>query len=303
MVASYQEIIEKAKKLGGKRIAIAGAEGSAVLEAANYARLQGIMEPILIGNLQKIEQIAKQIGIILKNMEIHDESNDERSAQKAVELTSNGSASGLMKGKVSTPTLLKAVLNKKEDLMAGTILSHGALLEIPSYHRLLMTTDGGMVIQPTLRQKVGILKNGIQMMKNLGIKRPKVAILAAIEKVNPDMPETVDAVKIVEMAKSGEFGDAEIEGPLALDVAISAEAARIKGVKSRISGNPDILLLPNIACGNILGKALLYLANGKSGGLILGAKRPIILLSRSDDAETKFNSIALGVVISQNSHL
>lgn len=187
--------------------------------------------------------------------------------------------------------------------MAGTILSHGALLEIPSYHRLLMTTDGGMVIQPTLRQKVGILKNGIQMMKNLGIKRPKVAILAAIEKVNPDMPETVDAVKIVEMAKSGEFGDAEIEGPLALDVAISAEAARIKGVKSRISGNPDILLLPNIACGNILGKALLYLANGKSGGLILGAKRPIILLSRSDDAETKFNSIALGVVISQNSHL
>ena len=298
MLTSYQAIIEKAKEAGGKKIVVAGAEGPAVLEAVKNAKNLGIMEPILVGNVEKIKDVARDVGFDLKDIAFHQASNDEEAAAIAVELLHTNSADGLMKGKISTPTILKAVLNKKEDILRGTLLSHIALLEIPTYHKLLMSTDGGMVIQPTLEQKVGILKNGIHMMRKLGVERPKVAILAAIETVNPDMPETVDADRLVQMAKAGEFGNAEIEGPLALDVAFSPEAARIKGVKSRITGDPDILLMPNIACGNILGKGLWHLAKAKIGGLILGAKKPIILLSRADDADTKVNSIALGVVTS-----
>ena len=298
MLTSYQAVIEKAKEEGGKKIVVAGAEGTAVLEAVKNAKMHGIMEPILVGNVDKIKTVAGEVDFDLSGIAFHQASSDEDAAAIAVDLLHTNTADGLMKGKVSTPTVLKAVLNKKEDILRGTLLSHIALLEIPTYHKLLMSTDGGMVIRPTLEQKVGILKNGIHMMYKLGVAKPKVAILAAIETVNPDMPETVDAEKLVYMAKEGEFGNAEIEGPLALDVAFSPEAARIKGVDSKITGDPDILLMPDIASGNILGKGLWHLAKAKIGGLILGAKKPIILLSRSDDAETKVNSIALGVVTS-----
>jgi phosphate butyryltransferase len=257
-----------------------------------------IMDPILVGEPEKIKRVADEVCLDLEDIALINAGSDEEAAEKSVELVRNDTADGLMKGKVSTPTVLKAVLQKKEELMLGSLLSHIALLEVPTYHKLLLTTDGGMVIQPTLEQKVGILKNAIRMMQKLGVVEPKVAVLAAIEQVNPDMPETVDADQLAKMAEKGEFGDAIVEGPLALDVAFSPEAAQIKGVESKISGDPDILLLPNIACGNVLGKGLWHLAKAKIGGLILGAKKPIILLSRSDDAETKFNSFALGVVTS-----
>jgi phosphate butyryltransferase len=207
-----------------------------------------------------------------------------------------GEADGLMKGKVSTPGLLKAVLNKKYNLRTDRLLSHIALMEIPSYHKLLLFTDGGMVITPNLEQKVGILLNGVQVMQGIGVQRPKVAVLAAIEKVNADMPETVDAEKLVQMARRGELGKVEVEGPMAMDIAMSPEAARLKGFESQISGDPDILLMPNISAGNISAKALWHLAGAKIAGLIVGARKPIVLLSRSDDAVTKLNSIALAVV-------
>ena len=219
-------------------------------------------------------------------------------AERAVALVDSGEAEGVMKGKVSTPDLLKAVLNKKYNLRTERLLSHIALLEVPTYHKFLMVTDGGMVIQPTLEQKIGILKNGVEMMQKLGIGRPKVAVLAAIEQVNPDMVETVDAKTIVEMARRGDLGEVDVEGPMAVDIAFSPEAARVKGVETRISGDPDILLVPNVACGNIFAKGLWHLAGAKIAGLILGARCPVILLSRSDNAVTKLNSIALAVVTS-----
>jgi len=298
MLTNFKSVFEKAKKIGEKKIAIAGAEGKAVLEAVRMARENGIMEPFLVGDSKKIEKIAEEIGLDLNGVTIFNEIEENLEAEKAVELVHTDVADGLMKGKVSTPVLLKAVLNKKYNLRMGTLLSHAALLELSGYPKFLMVTDGGMVIQPTLEQKVGILKNGIHLMQKLGVQNPKVAVLAAIENVTPEMPETEHAAKLVEMAERGEFGKAVVEGPIAFDVAYSPEAARIKGINSRISGEPDILLMPNIVCGNIFAKGLIHIAKAKIGGLIVGARKPIILLSRSDDAETRFNSIALGVITS-----
>ncbi len=298
MLTNFNSIIAEAKKRKGNRIVVAGAEGKAVLEALKIAHEDGVVEPVLVGNRNKIETIAKEVEFDLKDIKIYNMDNEQDTAEKAVELVHSVDADGLMKGKVSTPVLLKAVLDKRFDLRTERLLSHIAILEIPAYHKFLLVTDGGMVIQPTLEQKVGIIKNAAEVMQKLGIEKPKVAVLAAIEKVNPDMPETEDAKILTEMANRGELGNVEVEGPLAVDIALSPEAARLKGVKSRISGDADIFLVPNIACGNIFAKGVWYLANAKIGGLVVGAKKSIILLSRSDDAETKLNSIALGVVTS-----
>jgi phosphate butyryltransferase len=298
MLTSFDSVITAAKEREGSTIVVAGAEGHAVLEAVKMARESGIMEPILIGNLEKIQEIAHEVNLNLEGIMIHHEITEESIVDDAVKMVHTGEADGLMKGKISTPSILKAVLNKKFNLRTDRLLSHIALLEIPTYHKLLMVTDGGMVIQPTLEQKADILRNGAQMMQKLGVAKPKVGILAAIETVNSAMPETIHAQQLCEMAQKGKLGNVEVEGPLAVDVVFSPEAAKIKGVDSRISGDPDILLVPSIACGNIFAKGLWHLANAKIGGLILGARKPIILLSRSDNAETKMNSIALGVVTS-----
>lgn len=298
MLTSFKAVVEQAKNLQGKKIAVAGAEGEAVLEAVKLAKENGLMEPILVGHEDKINIIARKVGLSLKDIEIQHIVEETAAAEAAVGLIHSDRADGLLKGKVNTPILLKAILDRKEELCTGPLLSHVAILEISSYHKFLMVTDGGMVIQPTLEQKSGILKNGIQMMHKLGVERPKVAVLAAIETVTPGMPETKDAEILVQMADRGDLGNVDLEGPIALDVAFSPESARIKGVNRKISGDPDILLVPNISCGNIFVKGLWQLADAKVGGLILGAKKPIILLSRSDNAETKYNSIALGVVTS-----
>lgn len=296
MLTNFQMVLDEAKKRGGGRIAIAGAESTAVLEAVRMGLEYGILKPVFVGNEEKIAAIAREIAFDLAGIPIHHRTDENDTAEKAVALVHAGEADGLMKGKVSTPTLLKAVLNKKFNVRTDRLLSHIALLEVPTYHKFLLSTDGGMVIRPTLEQKVGILKNGVEVMQKLGVERPKVAVLAAIETVNADMPETVDAEALVGMAKKGDLGNVEVEGPLALDIALSPEAARIKGVDSKITGDPDILLVPDIASGNILGKALWHLAGAKIAGLIVGARKPIILLSRSDSAMTKLNSIALAVV-------
>jgi len=296
MLTTFQQIIDEAKKRGGRKIAIAGADSKTILKAVDDARKIGILDPILFGDEEKIKACSEEINISLDSTKIVHKKQDDEIVAAAVESVHNGETHVLMQGKVSTSVLLKAVLNKSSNLRTENLLSHIAILEIPYYPKLLMMTDGGMVIRPTIDQKVSILKNGIDMMQKLGVKCPKVAVLAAIEKVNPDMPETGHAAQLSEMAKDGTFGNAIVEGPMAADIAFSREAARIKGVESLVSGEPDILLVPDIACGNIFAKGIWHLAKAKIAGLILGARKPIILLSRSDDAETKLNSIALGVL-------
>jgi phosphate butyryltransferase len=298
MLKDYQAIIEKALTKGKRRFAVAGAHGREVIEACIRARNMGIMEPILIGPEKTIKTLASTAGIHLNKVRIVDTEGDTAMAEKAAELVHLKEAEALMKGNISTPIVLKAVLDKRFGLLMGNLLSHIALMEVPAYHKLIMVTDSGMVIRPTLEQKKHILENALNMIRKLGVDVPKVAILAAIEKPNPDMPETQDAVLLVEMAHDGVFGPAIVEGPMALDMAFSAESAKIKNVESKVSGDPDILLVPDIASGNIFSKGLVYLANAKISGIVVGARMPIVLISRAEKAETWIRSIALANVVS-----
>ncbi|MGB2989457.1 MAG: phosphate acyltransferase, partial [Candidatus Zixiibacteriota bacterium] len=204
----------------------------------------------------------------------------------------------LMKGKVDTSTLLKAVLDKESGLRTGAFLSHVAVVEVSSYPKFMLVTDGGMNIRPDIRQKVEIIENAVEVAKRLRVERPKVACLAAVELVNPDMQETVDAAGLVKMAERGDIKDVVIDGPIAFDAAINLEAARTKGIVSPVAGDTDIFLVPDIASGNIFVKSLIYLAGAKVGGLVVGGGAPIVLLSRSDSAQTKLYSMALGAMIS-----
>jgi len=298
MLKDYQSIIEKALKKGRRRFAVAGAESKEVLEACLRAQDMGIMEPLLIGAESNIRSIAGTEHFVLKSIRIYDSSNTVATAEKAAELVHEGIADAIMKGNISTPNVLKAILDKRFGLRTGNLLSHIALMEVPTYHKLILITDSGMVIRPTLEQKVHIIQNAVLVLQKLGIDIPKVAILAANEKVSPDMPETEHAVRLVQIAKQGGFGNAIVEGPMALDMAFSSESARIKGVESRVAGDPDILLVPDIACGNIFSKGLVYLANAKISGIVVGARMPIVLISRAEKAETWIRSIALANAIS-----
>ena len=277
MLTTFTEIIDTAKKKGKQRFAVAGAEGGTVLTALRQACGLGIMEPILVGDEEKIQSAAASIQFDVSDIEIIHCAEPGQIARTAVRLVDQGDADALMKGKTDTPILLKAVLNKEFNLRPDGLLSHIALLEVPSYHKLLMITDGGMVIRPDLQQKADIVRNAADMMRRMDIPKPKIAVLAASEKVNPKMPETEDAASLVELAQKGLLGDVELEGPMAMDMALSSEAALIKGVKNTVSGNPDILLVPDISCGNISAKGLIYLASAKVAGLILGARKPIVL--------------------------
>jgi phosphate butyryltransferase len=298
MLKDYQAIIEKALTKGKKRFAVAGAHGKEVLEACIRAGNMGIMEPILIGPAQTIQALASAERFQTSGLRILDVADDTAIAEKAAELVRLKEADAVMKGNISTPIMLKAVLDKRFGLRMGNLLSHIALMEVPTYHKLIVVTDSGMVIRPTLEQKKHILENALDMIRMLGVDVPKVAVLAAIEKPNPDMPETMDALHLVEMAKNGVFGPVIVEGPMALDMAFSAESAKIKNVESKVAGDPDILLVPDIASGNIFSKGLVYLANAKISGIVVGAKMPIVLISRAEKAETWIRSIALANVVS-----
>jgi phosphate butyryltransferase len=298
VLKDYQSIFEKALKKGKRRFAVAGAGGKEVLEASLRAREMGIMEPVLIGSETVIKRLASEGGLDLKGIRLIDRREDPETAGAAAECVRGGEADAIMKGNISTPAVLKAVLDKWYGLKTGALLSHIALMEVPTYHKLIVITDSGMVIRPTLEQKREIILNAVRMLARLGVDSPKVAVLAANEKVNPDMPETVDAARLQEMSERGEFGSAVVEGPMALDMAFSAESAWIKNVESRVAGDPDVLLVPDIASGNIFAKGLVYLARAKISGIVVGARMPIVVISRAEKAETWIRSIALANAVS-----
>lgn len=297
MIRSFHEILKTAKEKGPKTITVAVAEDKDVLEAIKDAKDGGIINGILIGNKSAIEKIAQSIDMDLSLFEVIDIPEKTAAAKKAVELVSTGKAQMVMKGSIGTADILKAVLDKEIGLRTGRVLSHVGLLEVAKYHKLIILTDGGMNIAPDLQQKKEILQNAIDVAHGLGIEMPKVAPLAALELVNPDMQATIDAAQLSKMADRGQIKGAIVDGPLAFDNAISKEAAEHKGIKSPVAGDADILLVPNIETGNVLYKTIVYFADSKSAGIIVGAKAPIVLVSRSDSPEAKLNSIALAVVL------
>jgi phosphate butyryltransferase len=290
------EIFEKARG-ANRKFSVAGAEDVEVLLACDAAKKEGIGIPVLVGDKEKIIKISEEANISLEGYEIIDEKDEAEKCKKAVLEVREGRASFVMKGLVPTATLLKAVLDSETGIRGEGLLSHVMVYEIPAYHKLLLLTDGGMNISPTLEEKVAILKNAIKVAKTLGIENPKTACLSAVEVVNPKMPSTVEAAKLKELNQKGEI-EGIVDGPLAFDLAVSKEAAEHKGVKSEVAGDADILLVPFIEVGNALGKSFTYFAKARSAGIVVGAKAPIVLVSRADSHEDKLNSIALACSVS-----
>ncbi len=297
MITSYEQLFEKVRKAERKTLAVAVAETSTILEALEIARQKEITNSILVGDENKIKSAADKANVDLSNFETIHEPDPINATHKAIALILEGKANMLMKGDVSTGKLLKCVLDKETGLRSGALLSHVAIFEVKAYPKLLLMSDGGMIPYPDLAQKVAIINNAAQIAYGLGIELPKVAILAAIETVNPNMPETIDAAELSKMCERGQLKNMLVDGPLAMDLAVSPEAVKKKNIKSDVAGDTDIFIVPNISVGNIMGKSLIYLAEAKTGGLIVGAKVPIVLLSRADTAETKLNSIALSTVV------
>lgn len=297
MIKNFDEVLKIAKERGPKIVSVACAQDTDVMKAIQNAKENGIIEAILVGDLEKMQIIAKEENINLSEYEVIDIKDPAEASLKAVELVSSGKAHMVMKGLVDTGIILKAVLNKEIGLRTGKVLSHVAVFDVLNYPRLLLVTDAAMNIAPNLEQKKQIIENSLEVARGLDIEIPKVGVICAKEKVNPSMPATVDAGELVKMNENGELTGCIVGGPFALDNAVSEEAAKLKGIDHPVAGKADILMCPNIESGNILYKTLGFLTNAKSAGVIVGAKAPIILTSRADTEEAKLNSIALGVLM------
>jgi phosphate acetyltransferase len=292
----YEALLERCRSLDPIATAVAHPCEQTALEGAVDAGEKGLIVPILVGPAAKIREIAKAHGIKLGQIRIVDAAHSHDSAAKAVTLVRQGEAQLLMKGSLHSDEILGAVVAKETGLRTARRISHVFIMDVPNYHKILVITDAAINIAPTLEDKVDICQNAIDLVVTLGIKRPKVAILAAVETVNSKMPATIDAAALCKMADRGQIKGAILDGPLAFDNAISKDAARIKGIDSEVAGDPDILLVPDLESGNMLAKQLSFLANADSAGLVLGARVPIILTSRADSVRSRIASCAVAML-------
>jgi len=299
-----REVVEMAQRRGPRRVAVAVAEDEIVLRALAEAIEHGLAKPLLYGRASRIEAAARAAGVDPSSetgrallQEIKDQSDEASAVEAAVAACRSGEADMVMKGHTDSGTLLRAVLDRDRGLRAGGMLSHVAVVEVAGLDRLLFITDGGLNVLPDLPRKRAIVENAIHVARACGVAHPRIAALAAVETVTPEMPATVDGAALAAAARDGAFAGAELDGPLALDLALSSLAAERKGFFSPVAGRADILLVPNIETGNILTKGLIYLAGAKVGGVVVGATAPVILLSRADEAETKLHSMAIGVLL------
>ncbi len=303
---SFEELKQRAldhgREHGKARLGVAAAWDGCALEAAHDAWKLGLIEPILVGDPARIEEAAQGAGVDVSSWEVVDEADSIASARRAVELVRSGDIDLLMKGKVQTADLMRAALDKECGIRAGRLMSHIALLWTPTFGRLLAMSDGGIVMRPTLEQKVDIIKNAVEAMHGLGWENPKVAIVCALELVNPAMPQTVDAAALAKMNDRGQIDGCIIDGPFGFDNAVSEVAAQRKGVRSPIAGKADLVVVSDIDVGNVFYKALYFMADGvETAGVLVGAKVPIVMPSRADGADTKRNSIIVATVIAQSS--
>jgi phosphotransacetylase len=292
----YEQMLERCKSLEAIPTAVAHPCEQTALEGAIEAGRLGLIVPILVGPASRIEAIAAEHGIDLKGIRVVDAPHSHGAAAKAVEMIRRGEAEILMKGSLHSDELLGAVIAKETGLRTGRRISHAFIMDVPTYHKVLIVTDAAINIAPTLEDKVHICQNAIDLAVSLGLARPKVAILAAVETVNSKMQATLDAAALCKMADRGQITGGTLDGPLAFDNAISKEAARIKGINSPVSGDPDILLVPDLESGNILAKQLSFLANADSAGVVLGARVPIILTSRADSVRSRIASCGVAML-------
>ena len=298
---TLEELVELARKKGAKKVVVAGAQEAEVLAALEDGRKNGFATGILVGDPEEIKNTAEKVGVNLANYEIVEEKNLKKTASVAVEILKRGDADVLMKGLVSTSDFMKAVLNKETGLLdrsSKRLLSHVAVFEIPAYHKLLIITDAAINIAPTLEEKIEILKNAVEVAHSLEIEKPKVAVVGAVEKVNPGkMPATEHAAILSMMNRRGQIKGCLVDGPFGFDNAINKKAAETKKIESEVAGDADIILCPEIETANVLYKALLYFAGASCAAVVAGTPVPIVLTSRADPHKTKFDSLALGVLM------
>lgn len=291
---NFEELIKMVKGIPvRKRMAVAAADDFHTLEAVFRARKEGIVEPILVGDKAKILRILQKMGEEMPEQDIYNEPDLQASCEKTVGLIKDGKADFLMKGNVDTRVILKAVVNKEKGLGVEGVMSHFTMFDVPTYHKILVPVDGGMVTYPTLEQKKEIIKNTVRTLRTMGYECPKVGVLTCVEKVNPKMPETLEARVLQEMNEKGEIIDCIVEGPISYDCAVDKEIADFKGMDSKIAGDVDILLAPNIHAGNIMGKMLTCTCKARMAGFIVGAKCPIVMTSRGSSPEEKYLSIVI----------
>ncbi len=297
MLKNLSSLHEMARSHTKRRLVLAAAHDEHALEAVVHASEKQIIEGTLVGDLEKIRQIAEKRGFDLTHYKLVDAPENGHAAEKAVQLVRGGEADILMKGNISTGVLLKAVLNKEWGLRTGELISHLAIFELERYHKLIGLTDAAMNISPDVNGKVSLIRNAVGYFRKLGIDNPKVALLSAVETVNPDMKSTLDADMIAKMAQSGQIKHCIVDGPFAFDNAVSEKSAAIKGITSPVAGDADILVADDIDVANALYKSFIYFAGAKAAAVILGASAPIVLTSRADSDETKLNSIALAAAV------
>ncbi len=301
MIKNFDELIKKAQSKVTKKLVVAAAEDDVVISAVKMASELDLVEPVLVGDEARIKEIYKEMGIN-PSWKIINEPNKAKASAKAVTEVAAGNGEILMKGLVGTPILLKAVLNKEAGLRKSKVLSHVGVIGTKTYPKLIIMTDGGMVPAPDLNQKVEILKNAIRVARGFEINPVRAAIVSSLETVSDAVPSTIDAAALAKMGDRKQFGkDVIVDGPLALDNAISKHAAEHKGIVSEVAGQPDILVMPSVEAGNIFYKTLVYLGNceAETAGVVLGAKVPVIVPSRTDTAESKMNAIAASVLIAE----
>jgi phosphotransacetylase len=293
----YEQLLARCKSLAPVATAVAHPCDASSLAGAVEAHQHGLIVPLLVGPAAKIAAAAKAAGIDLQDLQIIDAPHSHAAAVKAVELVREGRAEILMKGSLHTDELMAAVVAREVGLRTGRRISHAFIMDVPTYHKVLIVTDGAINISPTLEDKVDICQNAIDLAISLGMAKPKVAILAAVETVTSKMPATIDAAALCKMAERGQITGGIVDGPLAFDNAISAEAAKIKGIRSNVAGDPDILLAPDLESGNILAKQLSFLARADSAGMVLGARVPVILTSRADSVRSRIASCAVAALV------
>ena len=300
MFKNFTEMAEMVKSHPvKKRIVLACAHDEHSLEAVNEAVKEGIVEAVLVGKEEEIKAIIKEHGFTLENATIYNEDDDVEAAKTAVRLINEGKGDFLMKGRMQTADLLKQVVNKETGLNMGKVMSHVGLFEVPNYHKLVVLTDGGMLLHPTLEQKAQIIENAVESLRNMGYENPKVAALCAAEKLNQKAPVSGDSAALKEMNEKGELKGCVVEGPISYDIALSKEIADFKGFESPVAGDADVLLVPDMAAGNFIGKAWVIQGGGRMTGLVVGAKAPIVLTSRGSGADEKFYSIVFAAAASK----
>lgn len=297
MITRLQELVELAQENPPARVAVAAAAHKLVLQSVQRAVESGLIIPLLVGIESDIRAEAEAIGWELSGEQIVPTKTNLAAADEAVSLVRTGEAQVLMKGYLHTDEMLRAILRHETGLRTDRLLSHVFVLEVPTYHKLLLITDAAINIHPDIPEKAAITQNAVDLARKLGVELPKVAALSSIETINPKIPSTVHAACLHKMSERGQIKGAIVDGPLAFDNAISAEAAEEKGIKSPVSGDVDVVVVPDLDAGNILSKNLEYLASAKMAGIVMGASAPVVLTSRSDPPRARVYSLALASLL------